>query len=94
MSGSSIDESAVPVARATPAPPLDYGRSPTPMRWGLFAIGIVASAMFAFGCAMIAAAVVMVIRNDRDAPPIMAIGVGCNVFGVGVIASTLLARRR
>lgn len=74
-------------------PSLEYAMPVGRSRALRLTIGIIASAFFAFGFGMIAAGLMMGWHNEREAAPFLAVGVGCVVFGVGVIGTAWYARR-
>ena len=69
------------------APPVGRARLTT------LVLGLSASLFFAVGAGLTAGGMMMAWQNDREGPVVLAFGVGCIVFGAGIIVTALISRR-
>jgi len=82
---------ASPIADAVR--PLEYASPVRRSRASTWIIGLIVSAAYAFSSGMIAFGMMMSLRNEREAPGFVAVGVFSGIFATGVFVTAWLARR-
>ena len=73
--------------------PLDYAQTVRRSRLSIVIVGLIISAVYAFSGGMIAFGLMLSLRNDRDAPGFVAVGVASAILATGGFLTAWLARR-